>query len=234
MAAPALFKKLYRAFTWVTLAGFILSVILVLHARPHPQAYDPRAAAHVEEKFAAADQAKASGQPAQVQLNGSELNSYLTQNLQLESQPATAAGQAPAGSNPAGSPAASPSAGPPPSSDPATALTNGEQPTLEQVQSSVKDVKVDMQGDLVKAYVIFDFHGKDLSLELDGHLRTENGYLRFDPVSGTLGSMPIPQAALHTAVEKLMASPENREKLRLPADISDIEIANGQALITYK
>ena len=33
----------------------------------------------------------------------------------------------------------------------------------------MKDVKVDMDGDLVKAYVIFNFHGKDLSLELDGH-----------------------------------------------------------------
>ena len=36
-------------------------------------------------------------------------------------------------------------------------------------QSSVKDVKLDMDGDLVKAYVIFDFHGNNLSLELDGH-----------------------------------------------------------------
>jgi hypothetical protein len=32
----------------------------------------------------------------------------------------------------------------------------------------------------------------------------------------------------------MMASPENREKLKLPADISDIQIVNGQAQITYK
>jgi hypothetical protein len=98
----------------------------------------------------------------------------------------------------------------------------------------VKDVKVDMDGDLVKAYVIFDYHGKDLSLELDGHLSSNNGYIKFDPVAGKLGSMPLPQSALQAAVDKMMASPENREKLRLPNDISDIQIVDGQAVVKYK
>jgi hypothetical protein len=93
---------------------------------------------------------------------------------------------------------------------------------------------VDMDGDLVKAYVVFDFHGKDLSLELDGHLTAENGFLKFEPVSGKLGSLPLPQSTLDSAVAKLMASPENREKLKLPPDISDIQIVNGQAVVTYK
>jgi hypothetical protein len=105
---------------------------------------------------------------------------------------------------------------------------------LEDVQSTVKDVKVDMVGDLVKAYVIFDFHGKDISLELDGHLSAENGFMKFEPVSGKLGSLPLPQSTLNAAVEKMMASPENRDKLRLPADISDIKIVDGKAVIQYK
>ena len=67
------------------------------------------------------------------------------------------------------------------------ALASSDPQTIEQVQSSVKDVKVDMDGDLVKAYVIFDFHGKDLSLELDGHLSAQNGYVKFDPVAGKAG-----------------------------------------------
>jgi hypothetical protein len=106
--------------------------------------------------------------------------------------------------------------------------------SLEQVQSSVKDVKVDMYGDVVKAYVVFDFHGKDMSLELDGHLRSENGYLRFVPISGKLGSLPLPQSTLDSAVEKLMSSPENREKLKLPDDVNDIQIVDGHAVISYK
>ena len=31
-----------------------------------------------------------------------------------------------------------------------------------------------------------------------------------------------------------MSSPENREKLKLPDDISDIKIENGQAVVVYK
>jgi hypothetical protein len=82
--------------------------------------------------------------------------------------------------------------------------------------------------------VVFDFHGKDLSLELDGHLGSQDGYLKFEPVAGKLGSMPLPQSTLDSAVQKMMASPENREKLKLPPDISDIQIQNGQAVVSYK
>jgi hypothetical protein len=58
--------------------------------------------------------------------------------------------------------------------------------------------------------------------------------MKFDPVSGKLGSLPLPQSTLNAAVEKMMASPENRDKLRLPADISDIKIVDGKAVIQYK
>jgi hypothetical protein len=173
------------------------------------------------------------GQSSQVQLDRSELNSYLAQNLQLESQPATsaAAPQAPSSSS-VQFPAVSAGA---PNADPAAAALSGsDQATLDQVQSTVKDVKIDMDGDLVKAYVIFDYHGKDLSLELDGHLTSDNGYIKFEPVAGKLGSLPLPQSTLQAAVDKMMASPENREKLKLPADISDIQIQDGQAVVKYK
>jgi hypothetical protein len=155
----------------------------------------------------------------------------LAQNLQLENQPAagtTGAPRPPSSGNLAteGSPVAA--------EDPASAFPGGDQATLEQVQSTVKDVKVDMDGDLVKAYVIFDYHGKDLSLELDGHLSADNGYMKFVPVAGKLGSLPLPQSTLQAAVDKMMASSENREKLKLPADISDIQIQNGQAVVKYK
>jgi len=54
------------------------------------------------------------------------------------------------------------------------------------------------------------------------------------PVAGKLGSLPLPQATLDAAVDKLMSSPENREKLKLPSDISDVHIENGQAVVSYK
>lgn len=234
MADPALIKKLYRILSWTSLVGLALTLGLVLRKSPAPEVpYDPAAAARVEQKFVAADQARAAGQPSQVQLDRTELNSYLTQNLVLpEQSPAGNAGAV----QPAGGPASGgvPASGSGNSANPAAGLGGNEQPTLEQVQSAVKDVKVDMDGDVVKAYVIFDFHGKDMSLELDGHLRSENGYLKFVPISGKLGSLPLPQSTLDSAVEKMMSSPENREKLRLPADVNDIQIVDGHAVISYK
>jgi hypothetical protein len=226
MADAKLLGKLYKILSWSSVAALILTIVLVLHKSPAPNvAFDPGAAARVEQKFAAADQAKASGQSGSVALDRSELNSYLAQNLQTQTP-------APVGA-PAGGGAADGSGGNA-ANDPSAALAAGDPRSLEDVQSSVKDVKVDMVGDLVKAYVIFDFHGKDISLELDGHLSSENGFVKFEPISGRLGSLPLPQSTLNAAVQKMMASPENRDKLRLPADISDIKIVDGQAVIQYK
>ena len=79
------FKKAYRILSWVSLVGLIVVILLVLRTSPAPQVTnDPNAAARAEKKFEAADQAKAAGQPGQVALDGTELNSYLAQNLQLE------------------------------------------------------------------------------------------------------------------------------------------------------
>jgi hypothetical protein len=228
MANTSPFKLAYRILTWSTFIVLLVVLVLAMRKSPAPNVpYNSAAAARVEQKFAAADQAKASGEPARVELDRTELNSYLKDNLSLEDQAVSQNGSssAPAGSG-SGSAASS--------SEPRAGIAGADQPTLEQVQSSVKDVKVDMDGDLVKAYLIFDFHGKDLSLELEGHLGTEGGYLHFDPVAGKLGSLPLPQSTLDAAVDRLMASPENREKLKLPTGISDIQIVNGQAVVTYK
>ena len=227
MANTTLYKALYRVLVWSTFAGLVLILVLVLRKSPAPvDQTDPAAAARVEQKFAAADQANAAGQSGQaVTLDRVELNSYLAQNLQMEGSGPAASAPSAVASGPLGLASS-------PSTDPSSAPAAGA--TLEQVQSSVKDVKVDMDGDLVKAYVIFDFHGKDLSLELEGHLGSQDGYLKFQPVAGQLGDMPLPPSVLEQAVDKLMASPENREKLRLPADINDIQIVNGQAVVSYK
>jgi hypothetical protein len=105
---------------------------------------------------------------------------------------------------------------------------------VEQMRSNVRDVKVQLIEDRVKAYVVFDVHGKDMTLQLEGRLSVQNGYLRFDPVSGQIGSLPIPQSTLDAAMQRLMESPENREKLRLPAEISDLRIQNGEVVASYK
>jgi hypothetical protein len=224
MADMSALKLVYRIVKWSTLVLLVWSLVLILHkSRPPEVSYDATASARVHQKFAAADQARAAGAPAQVELDATEVNSYLHDNLGLEGavpRTATATSQNPAG-------ARDPNAS-------ATTANSSDPQTVAQVRSTVKDVKIDLEGDLIKAYVIFDFHGKDLSLELDGRLGAQDGYLSFQPVHGQLGSFPLPQSALDSAVERLMSSPENREALKLPDIVSDIRVADGEVVVRYK
>ena len=58
--------------------------------------------------------------------------------------------------------------------------------------------------------------------------------MRFEPLSGKIGSFPLPLSALQNAMQRLMESPENREKLRLPPELSDLKIENGEVVTSYK
>jgi hypothetical protein len=179
---------------------------MILHSVPPPPVVtSPQAAASAEQKIEQVEKAVTSGQPATLRMDESELNSYLASHLNI---------------SPNGSPNSSPGGAPP--------------ADVEQVRSAVKDVKVQLIEDRVRAYVVFGFHGKDMTLQLEGKLSAADGYLRFEPVSGQIGSLPIPQSALENAVRRMMESPVNREKLRLPAEISDLKIENGEVVASYK
>jgi hypothetical protein len=147
-------------------------------------------------------------------LDETELNSYLSSHLELKGNAA---------------PSAAPSGGT--QQSPNTAPTPQE---VEQMRSNVRDFKVQLIDDRVKAYVVFDVHGKDMTLQLEGRLGARDGYLRFEPVSGQIGAFPIPQSALESAVQRMMDSPENRDKLKLPSEISDLRIQNGEIVASYK
>jgi hypothetical protein len=218
---PSPLRLLFRIIRWTTYAAAIITLLMVFHAAPPPAiATSPQAAASVEQKVEAVEQAVASGQSATLRLDQAELNSYLASHLDIS--PAAPTKSAP-NSTPSGDATPNP---------PAPSGTPAEQ--VEQVRSSVRDVKVELVEDRVRAYVVFDFHGKDLTLQLEGRLASANGYLRFEPVSGQLGSLPIPQSALETAVQRMMDSPENREKLKLPPEIADLRIENGELVATFR
>ena len=225
VASSSPLKIVYRVVSWSVLVVLALTLVLALHKPPVPEiSYDPTAAARVQQKFAAADQAEAAGAPASVDLDAAELNSYLRGSLGLEASPQTGASSS--ASNAVDLPDSTKAA----TGTPAVA---GADANGSRFQATVTDVRIAMAGDVIKAYVIFDFHGKDLSLELDGHLGAQNGYLTFRPVAGKFGSLPLPQSALDAAVERLTSSPQNRESLKLPSGISNLQVADGHLVITY-
>lgn len=219
----------FRCLRWSTYLGAFITLILLLHKTPPPAVQvSPQAAARAEQKLAQVQESAAQGEKATLRLDESEVNSYLASHLAL-AQSANAAAGVSANNSDADSTSGSqvdPSA-------PAGASDALKPEDIEQAKSSVKDVKVQMEGDEVRAYVVFDVHGKDMTMELVGRLGSADGFLKFEPVSGRLGSLPIPQSTLEAAVQRLMESPENREKLRLPSDVSEMHIENGQLVATY-
>lgn len=212
----SLWNVIFRLVRWSTYAVVVVTLVLALHKTPPPPVEtNPQAAARAEQKFEDAERAVANGQSALVRVDETELNSYLSSHLELsgkeQAKPATPAEQ--------------------------PADSDGSAPTaqdVEQMRSNVRDFKIQLEDDRVKAYVLFDVHGKDVTLQLEGRLSAQNGYLNFQPVNGRIGSLPIPQSTVESAVRRLMESPENHEKLKLPPQIADLRIENGEVVATYR
>ena len=110
----------------------------------------------------------------------------------------------------------------------------GGQPTQEQVQSSMKDIKLHLVGDQMQAYTLYNLYGKDVSLQLTGKLQVKDGRIRLDATEGKLGTLPLPKSTLGSAVASLFDSPTNREKFMLPPHIADMQVLNGELHISYK
>ena len=108
----------------------------------------------------------------------------------------------------------------------------GSAATVEEVQSALKDVRMNLVGNQLKAYALFHIYGKDISLQLDGTLETRDGYVRLTPTAGKLGALPIPHTMLGHVVAQLFESPQNREKFQLPPQIQSVRVENSALVIT--
>ena len=227
-------RMIFRVIRWTTYISAAITIAMVLHKAPPPSVEtNPQAAARVEQKFAQVQQAVSAGQSATMRMDQTELNSYLLSHLDIAANPDSAqAHTATAAATPDTVQAAPPAASASGLDMPVPAGTSAEQ--IDQVRSQVKDVKVELVDDRVRAYVVFDLHGKDVTLQLEGKLGAQDGYLNFEPVSGSVGSLPLPPSALQSAMRHILESPENREKFKLPADMSGLKIENGEVVATYK
>ena len=209
-------KLALRIVRWSIYATVLISLVLVLHkAPPPPVETSPQAAARAEQKLEDAERAVAHGQPATLRMDETEVNSYLASHLDVP-------GNAAPNVRPAAGPQNTPEDSAPTQQD------------VEQMRSNVRDFKIQLIDDRVKAYIVFNVHGKEMTLQLEGHLAAQDGYLNFQPLSGQIGSFPIPQSTLESAVHRLMESPENREKLKLPPQIADLRVENGEVVASYR
>jgi hypothetical protein len=192
----------------VALAISLIVVFLLLRpSAPPPVQTDPRAPERLQAKIEQMERDVAEGRSPLLQFSEAELNVWMQSNLDLGTGPA---------------PRGTGTRGP------------AREPTLEQVRSSMRDVKVNLMGDQVRAYVLFNLYGKDMSLQLEGRLVVADGRLRLQPTSGMLGSMPIPKVTLDRAVNRLFDSAGNRDKFLLPEEIKDIRVVDGELIVAYR
>jgi hypothetical protein len=199
------------------LAISIFTLVLVLR-RPAPVAapVTPVAAAasaqSFQEKLDRLEESKPTGQgESEVRMNSAEVNAALAQAAGLLSAGATAPTAPANGSAPAQSSGSMEFPGPVP---------------------GIKDSQVSMDGDLVRGQFLTQIAGKDVYLTLVGHLGAKDGYATFEATEVKLGDLSVPVALVNDALQKKLA--EQHDQLRLPNNVKDLKIENGELVFVEK
>jgi len=208
--------RFYKVFRWVVLAVLVAALFMILRTpEPPAVAVSLDAPQRVEQKVRrlASSDGRIAGS---LRLDEGEVNGWIQSNLKAQSQSG--------GGSDTGTPQPISNA----------ALNAPTDLSAAEVQSNVRDVKVHLEGDQLTAYILFNLHGKDLSLTLSGRLSAQDGYVRLSPTQMSLGSMPIPRATLERAIATLFDSPGNREQFRLPPSVRDLRVDQGDLVITFR
>jgi|SRR5450631_36314 hypothetical protein len=205
--------KVQRIISFATLAISILTLVLVLR-RPAPvaPAVAPAAAAanaqSFQEKVNRLAQPKAPGErESEVRMNSGELSAALAQAAGL--MPSAVPANLPPSSSPASSAMEFPGAVP-----------------------NIKDYQVSMDGDLIRGQFLTQIAGKDVYLTLAGHLGSKDGYATFDATEVKVGDLSVPASLVNGVLQKRLA--EQRDQLKLPNDVKDIKVENGELVFVEK
>jgi hypothetical protein len=173
-----------------------------------------------QEKVNRLAEPKAPGEgESEVRMSSGELTAALTQ----------AAGMLPAGGSTSGS-----------TSSPASANTTGSAPSPSPSESmefpgavpNIKDYQVSMDGDIVRGQFLTQIAGKDVYLTLAGHLGSKDGYATFDATEVKVGDLSVPASLVNEVLQKKLA--EQRDQLKLPNNVKDIRVENGELVFVEK
>jgi hypothetical protein len=211
--------KLRRIISFVTLAISIVTLVLVLR-RPAPVAtpVTPAAAAadaqSFQEKVNQLAQPRTSGEgESEIRMNSGELSAGLAQATGLPPAttpaPANTSTSAPSGSSPASPAMEFPGAVP-----------------------SIKDYQVSMDGDIIRGQFLTQIAGKDVYLTLAGHLGAKDGYATFDATEVKVGDLSVPASLVNGVLQKKLA--EQRDQLKLPDNVKDLKVENGELVFVEK
>jgi hypothetical protein len=103
----------------------------------------------------------------------------------------------------------------------------------ENSAAVVRDMKLNLTGDRLRAYLRVNFRGKDITVVFEGKVHSVNGYLDFEQLSGKIGALPIPKVSLERALKQMAATPDTRNAMRLPNNLRDLYIEDGKLVVVY-
>jgi hypothetical protein len=216
--------KLQRLIGFATLGISILTLVLVLK-RPAPVAA-PLAPAAVaanaqsfQEKVNQLAQPKTLGEAAtEVRVTPGELSAALSQAAGMMSAAPSPTVTASSGNH----------------SGDALPSTSAANPAIEfpGAVPSIKDYQVSMDGDIVRGQFLTQIAGKDVYLTLGGHLGSKDGYATFDATEVKIGDLSVPASLVNEVLQKKLA--EQRDQLKLPNNVKDIKVENGELVLEEK
>jgi hypothetical protein len=210
--------KWQRIISLATLAISVFTLFLVVR-KPAPVAapVSPAAIAanaqSFQEKVNRLEQSSVAGESgSEVRLTGGELTAAIAQATGLMP---TAAGT-PTSAAPASSASPASSAG----------------PQFPGAVPNIKDYQVSMDGDVVRGQFLTNIAGKDVYLTLAGHLGAKDGYATFDATEVKLGDLNVPVSLVNDALQKKLA--EQHDQLKLPNNVKDLKVENGELVFVQK
>jgi hypothetical protein len=166
-----------------------------------------------QEKLNRLEQPKPTSEGAsEVRMNSAEVNAALSQ----------AAGLMSAGATGSGAIAPNSSSSPQPSG---SMEFPGPVP-------GIRDSQVSMDGDLVRGQFLTQIAGKDVYLTLVGHLGAKDGYATFNATEVKVGDLSVPVSLVNDALQKKLA--EQHDQLKLPDNVKDLKIENGELVFVEK
>jgi len=91
---------------------------------------------------------------------------------------------------------------------------------------------VSFEGDTVHGQFLTEIAGKDVWVTVSGHLSSKDGYATFEPTEFKVGDLNVPVSLVNPAFQKKLA--EQRDRIKLPENVGDLKVQNGQLVMQQK
>jgi len=206
-----------RIISVATLGISVFTLILVLR-KPSPVAnpMSPATAAanaqSFQEKVNKLEQPQTSSEGAgEVRMTSGELSAALAQAAGAMTAPQPANGG---------------------SATPAASTTPSAGMEFPGAVPNIKDYQVSMDGDVVRGQFLTQIAGKDVYLTLAGHLGAKDGYATFEATEVKVGDLSVPVSLVNDALQKKLT--EQHDQLKLPENVKDIKVENGELVFVQK